>query len=224
MRRMSKLSLVCCAALAAASCGKKTIGGSTSGTVAGLGLTVKSAVFAPLSVPADLAKIGVQHVTAFVLADAADICGDAAAKALQPNQQYLLMAAAAPVSGVMGKGVYNVLDPNAVMKGDPAAIAALLRGSALVSLQRGDASCKNSLSPEQSIAVSGSVTVSEYEEKTDGTAEGSFQLSMGEAGEALGGSFTATYCPALKELLDAVLATSVETAESDASTPPCRTP
>jgi hypothetical protein len=197
-----------CAWVAACGASKKPAGGTVTGTIVNRSMAVHSAVFAPMAPPPQLLALGVKAVTAVVLSESGDACADALAGRLSPNKQYLVLALAAPLTGVVDRGTYTVLDAAALRAGSRAAVQTLLNGGMSAVLFRGDATCANTLQPSQSLAVAGTVTLEginlpqKGEAAAQGQASGSLTLTFGvPPGDSVMGHFNADYCPALTDLL-----------------------
>jgi hypothetical protein len=204
-----RLSLwLVCAGAAACGASKKPAAGTVVGNVVDRSMAVHSAVFAPMAPPPQLLALGVKAVTAVVLSDTGDACADALAGKLSANKQYLVLALAAPLTGVVDRGTYTVLDPAALRAGSKTAVQTLLNGGMSALLFRGDATCANTLRPSQSLAAGGTVSLENInlprkgEAAAQGQACGSLTLSFGAPpGDSVSGHFNAEYCPALTELL-----------------------
>ena len=152
--------------------------GESLGTVAGVPLAVKDAVFLWRDQADDMTLI---------LSDRAGLCGLLAAGAMPRDATLLLVTfkhnGPANRDAPFGPGTYAVRTDGAKVDQD-------VKRATFVKL---DGDCRNTLADDASRASAGEVVLDAIESRKDGAATGRLELSFGAAGK-LAGPFTATFC------------------------------
>ncbi|RYF06368.1 MAG: hypothetical protein EOO40_09220 [Deltaproteobacteria bacterium] len=172
------------------------------GMALGRAFEAKSMAFAEVDLQAlpNLQPLGVASLAAVVLADSPNVCGEAQARSLRANQQYLFFLFVGRPLQVVAPGSFAVVDPG---RADPASLTqALADGAAAALLWRGGEDCENSLASGEGMARSGRATLDAIDLAAGGQASGSFALDIGPQDDQLSGSFLADYCAPLGELLN----------------------
>jgi hypothetical protein len=172
------------AALGALATGCGNDPGSFNGTVGGIGMSVKDAIFAPIK-GSDGSTIG-----AFVeMSDVPDLCS-----VLKANRDlkystlvaFALMRTKSDGSAFLApaKGQYLVTPTDSAKPGD----------IALAVFGKNDANCNNELAADQSTGRSGTVTLDTLDMNPGGTGSGIFDVTFGSQAETVTGSINATLC------------------------------
>jgi hypothetical protein len=162
--------------------------GSVTGTVHGSAIVIDDAVSA--SVTTTTSQGITIHSAVILMANAADLCGDATSKTEHPNERGVILSLF-DVNGVTfttptGPGTYTIYQ-----SGAPAAKAASL------SVSDSDATCKT-IAASSAKASTGSVTLAEV---SGNAFTGSFDVAL-DSGDHITGHFTPQECPALQTLFD----------------------
>jgi hypothetical protein len=162
--------------------------GSVTGTVHGSAIVIDDAVSA--SVTTTTSQGLTIHSAVILMANAADLCGDATSKTEHPNERGVILSLF-DVNGVTfttptAPGTYTIYQ-----SGSPAAKAAAL------SVSDSDATCKT-IAASSAKASTGSVTLAEV---SGNAFTGSFDVAL-DSGDHITGHFTPQECPALQTLFD----------------------
>jgi hypothetical protein len=155
--------------------------GSVNGTVGGVQLSVADAIFGVF-------KDGSGKSTgAFViLADKPKICDGLRANRVPKSSTSLFFSLSRVTqTDVLAPDVgdYTVIDGLPTAGGN----------FSYASFDRSDANCTNTLSGSASSGKSGLIKVTNFKGETNGTANGTFDVTFG-AGDKVTGNFNATYC------------------------------
>ena len=203
-----RASLAVVGLVALSACGNP---GSFSGKVSGQTLNVKSSAFASVSniaLPGQTAALGTIEGAAVILSSVKDICADVTAKQEHRSQGYLILGIgkAGAGNGSITTGSYPVVDTS----DESSVVNKAISGFGFGNLDVEDGSCNNTLKASSAgTATSGSIALNGITTGSSGSADGTFQLSMGPQNDPISGSFSANYCPALEALLQTMVASIV---------------
>ena len=185
--RVGSIALFLCASACGSGSGS---GGSSalSGTVHGQTIGVTDAISAALTTMFDDVTI---HGAAIVMANASDLCADAVANRLHPNEKAVVILLTDVTDGASSTptaaGTYTIFQG----AGKPPAKTALL------SVSMNDAACKE-VEAQSAGGATGTVTLSAI---SGDEFSGSFDVTL-NSGDRVTGSFAPGACPELATLLN----------------------